>query len=217
MNAPIAVLTPMANPTVEREFRALLPPQCDYVVGRLVSQHKDSEARLRAYAEELPHMLEQFGGLALSGVAFACTASSYLLGRAREDAIARELDLPLLWAAGAVRETLEGLSARKIAVISPYPESIHAAGLEYWRDSGIKVAFEARLEIGSDDTRAIYNLDGSESKGAISKARECQPDAILLSGTGMPTLANIDPSGAPPIISSNLCLAGAMLGLTEQG
>ena len=58
MTAPIALLTPMANPTVEREMRAMLPPECDYVVGRLVGPEGDSEARLRHYAEELPGMLD---------------------------------------------------------------------------------------------------------------------------------------------------------------
>ena len=211
MNAPIAVLTPMANPTVERELRMLLPPECDYVVGRLVSHHRDSEVRLRAYAERLPEMLQQFGGLALSAVAFACTASSYLLGRGHEDAIARDLDIPVLWAAAVIRETLAGLGVQRLAIVSPYPDTIHQAGLAYWRDAGFEIAFDARVKIGSIDTRAIYRLDGCEAENAIGGAKQSKADIILLSGTGMPTLASIDPGGSPPVLSSNLCLAGAMM------
>lgn len=216
MTAPIALLTPMANPTVEREMRAMLPPECDYVVGRLVGPEGDSEARLRHYAEELPGMLDQFGGLALSAIAFACTASSYLIGQARERAIAERLEMPVLWAAAAIRETLAVLGARRIAVISPYPEAIHRAGLVYWAEAGLEIAFDARVGIGSRDTRAIYALDGSEARPRIERALSARPDVVLLSGTGMPTAALTDPGHHPPILSSNLCLARAMIALTES-
>jgi maleate isomerase len=71
--------------------------------------------------------------------------------------------------------------------------------------------FDERVEIGSDDTRSIYALAGSEAQAAVIRAREAAPDAVLLSGTGMPTLALLDPQGMPPIISSNHCLAQAMM------
>ncbi|WFL76327.1 hypothetical protein P7228_09985 [Altererythrobacter arenosus] len=211
MHAPIALMTPMANPTVEREMRLLLPSESDYVVGRLVSDVEDSRERLVRYAEELGQSLTQFGGMPLSAVAFACTASSYLIGIERERDLAGQLDVPVLWAAAVIRDELVRRDVGRVAVISPYPEPIHRAGLAYWSSSGFEIAFDARVEIGSNDTRRIYDLAGSEAEGAIARAREIGPDAILLSGTGMPTLALLDPQGSPPIISSNHCLAQAMM------
>lgn len=211
MTAPIALLTPMANPTVEREMRRMLPPTCDYLVGRLVGTESDSQARLIQYAEELPAYLDQFGGFPLSAVAFACTASSYLVGKQREAEIAGQLDIPVLWASAVIRETLTRIGAQKIAIISPYPVPIHEAGLGYWHDNGFKVVFDSRVEIGSADTRNIYALDGSEARPALARARDARPDAILVSGTGMPTVSLIDPAGRPPIFSSNYCLAQAMI------
>jgi len=210
MSNPLALMTPMANPTVERETHRLLPPDCDYLVGRLVGTEADPMARLRAYAENLPTSLRQFGGLTLAGVAFACTASSYLIGQAGERRIAAEIGIPVLWAAAAIRTRLAALGAQRIAVISPYPDALHAAGLSYWQESGLQVIFNARVEIGSPDTRKIYALDGSEARPALQEARQTDVDAILLSGTGMPTLALVDPQATPPVISSNLCLGEAM-------
>lgn len=208
-----AVLTPMANPTVEAEFRALLPREFPWVTGRLVSDESDGMARLVAYAEGLAESLRQFDALPLSAVAFACTGSSYLIGRGREAELAGELPVPVLWATGAIERHLAALGARRIAVVSPYPVALHQRGLAYWAAGGTEVVHDARVEIGSADTRAIYRLGADAAHAAVQAARASGPDAVLLSGTGMATLALLDPQGAPPVISSNFCLAEALQAL----
>lgn len=215
-SAPIALLTPMANPTVEREMRQLLPPQCDYLVGRLVGTEADSVARLKEYAERLESYLAQFGGLELSAIAFACTASSYLIGTEREAEIAARLSIPVLWASASIREELHARGAKRIAVISPYPSAIHVVGLDHWERAGFEIVFETRLDIGSADTRAIYDLTGAEAVEPIAQAKACNPDVVLLSGTGMPTLAALELDGAPPVISSNYCLGKAIVRLSDK-
>jgi len=207
----IGLLTPMANPTVERELRRLLPDDVDYVVGRLTSDEADSTKRLRAYAEHLDCAVRQFGGMPLSALAFACTASSYLVGREGEDRIAARLRQPVLWAAATVRDALGRARVRRIAVISPYPAAIHAAGLAYWQACGFALVFDRRIEIGSEDTRAIYALGQDAAQAAIDEARQVAPDAILLSGTGMATLSLVESNAEPRVLSSNHCLAAAMI------
>lgn len=209
--APIAVLTPMANPTVERELRQLLPADCAYVVGRLVSTEQDSTHRLRLYAEQLAASLDQFGGMPLDSIAFACTASSYLVGQSGEERIGATINRPVLWAAQAIRRGLAQIGAHRIAVISPYPAEIHLAGIAYWRSAGFEVIDHRRVEIGSADTRAIYGLSTGAAHDALAAAKAAKPDAVLLSGTGMPTLALLDAAGEPPVLSSNQCLAAAMI------
>ena len=91
------------------------------------------------------------------------------------------------------------------------PNVLTTDSLAYWSSAGFVTIFDERVEIGSDDTRSIYALAGSEAQAAVIRAREAAPDAVLLSGTGMPTLALLDLQGMPPIISSNHCLAQAMM------
>ncbi|ANY21075.1 Maleate isomerase [Tsuneonella dongtanensis] len=206
-----AVLTPMANPTVEAEFRALLPPTLPWVTGRLVSDEPDSMKRLVAYAEGMAGAMRQFDSLALSAVAFACTGSSYLVGRERQAELDEAISVPVIWATDAIERRLAMLGARRIAVVSPYPPELHASGLTYWRKGGLEIVFDARVDIGSADTRAIYALGSDAANEALESARAARPDAILLSGTGMPTLPLLDPDGTPPVVSSNLCLADALV------
>lgn len=211
MTGLAAILTPMANPTVEAEMRRLLPPQFDWVTGRLVSAETDSQARLVAYAEDVAASLAQFGTMPLSLIGFACTASGYLIGAERERAIGDALGVPIIWATQAIRSRLTAMGASRIAIVSPYPEPIHKAGLAYWRAAGLEVIHAERVEIGSTDTRAIYALGADAAASAIARARAVQPEAILLSGTGMPTLDHLAPEGDPPVVSSNHCLAQALI------
>jgi maleate isomerase len=204
----VALLTPRENPTVEAEMRQLLV--CDYVVARLVSGAEDSRQRLTDYAERVTDTVGQFGAMPLSAIGFACTASSYLIGVDRERQIAERFETPFLFASSAIAAELERRRVGTIAVISPYPVEIHAAGLAYWRSRGLDVIHEERLEIGSTDTRHIYRLIGEEAVPLVRNALERAPGAVLLSGTGMPTLDLIAPDGEPPILSSNFCLARAL-------
>lgn len=210
-----AVLTPMANPTVEAEFRRLLPSEFAWVTGRMVSREADPMRRLVAYAEELGQSLAQFDSLPLSAIAFACTGSSYLIGDARQRAIAATLPVAVIWAADAIADRLAALGARRIAVVSPYPPALHDTGLAHWRGHGLEIVSDERVEIGSTDTRAIYALTPAQAVVAVRNAKAAKPDAVLLSGTGMPTLDLLAPDGDPPVISSNLCLADALVRLGE--
>lgn len=207
----VAVLTPMANPTVEAEFRHLLPADFPWVTGRLVSDVADPLDRLIAYARDLPAALRQFDTMPITTVAFACTGSSYLIGADGETEIAARLPVPVLWAAATIRARLSALGVRRLAIVSPYPPALHAAGLAYWQAAGLEIVHDARVEIGSADTRAIYALGANAARDAVARALAARPDAVLLSGTGMPSRHLLAPGETPLVLSSNLCLADAMM------
>ena len=207
----VGILTPMANPTVEAELRRLLPPEIDYVVARLVSDSADPAERLVAYAREAGAAVNQFGGMTLAALGFACTGSSYLIHAEESAAIAAAFALPFLFAADAAAAELERRAARRIALVSPYPPPLHAAACAWWEGRGFALAHEARVEIGSADTRAIYRLSGAAAEPAVTAALAAGPDAVLLSGTGMPSLDLLRPDDSIPVLSSNFCLAATLI------
>ena len=214
----IGVGTPQANPTVEPEFRRLLPTDIDYYVTRLISGATDARQRLIEYIEDLPAHLSAYESLRLDGFAFACTGSSYMVGAAWENQIAAqvgaETGYPIVTATMAISAALDRRGVKRLALISPYPDWLTEASIGYWTEAGYDIVGVTRVEIGGEDTAAIYGLARDSACRALAEADLSAADAVLLTGTGLPTLATIaraQPQSSIPILSSNLCLAETVL------
>lgn len=213
--------TPQANPTVEVEFASLLPRAASLFTTRLTSRVTDPLDRLRDYLWRLDDYLGGYDVLSLDAFGFACTGSSYLLGRDREaviaEACAKGRGYPVVTAADAIVWALDRLGARRIAILAPYPAELVEAGKAYFESRGLIVTTHERVETRSADTRTIYELGWEDAQAKLAGFDPLGADVILLSGTGMPSLPLVDAVGTPPVISSNLCLAARMLDVAGRG
>ncbi|MDZ4370176.1 MAG: aspartate/glutamate racemase family protein [Phenylobacterium sp.] len=213
----IGIGTPQANPTVEDEFGIMPPRGMSSNVVRLTSAAEDPLERLRRYIEDLGDTLGDFDVLKPDVFGFACTGSTYLVGHEREREIVAACEArrgyPVVTAAEAILWALERLNARRIVVIAPYPAALVAAGQTYFEGRGLTVLAKHRIETATADTRGIYDLAWGQASEALASLDVKGADAILLSGTGMPSLPVVaagHPSGVP-VISSNFCLAAKMM------
>lgn len=211
----VGIGTPQANPTVEAEMRVLLPANVLPVVARLTSAEPDPLARLWDYLDRLETALEQYDALKPAAFGFACTGSSYLMPAEREEGLIARLEdrfgYPIVTATAAIRRALERMGARRIALASPYPPALADAAADYWRAQGYAFAGIDRIETGSGDTRSIYTLGSADARAAATALAALDADVVLLSGTGMPSLALLaDPPPGATLLSSNLCLAAEL-------
>ncbi len=216
--ARVGVATPQANPTVEPEMRLLLPDSIAVYGTRLTHGSPTVEERLQHYIRHMPDAMRSFGSLKIAVFGFGCTGSSYLAGRALEDELTAqalaEKGIPVITAAQAIRQFLNLAGARRIALVSPYPVALAEAGYAYWRDSGIEVVGKLRVDPDLIDTHNIYELTSADALAAVRKVEKQGADCIVASGTGMPTVPALQVlrrEGGLPVISSNLCLAWALL------
>ena len=208
------MLTPQANTTVEPEFNLLLPPGVAMINARLVSAKDSMTARLLDYFEGFSDTLDQFANAPIGVAAAACTGSSYLAGREREAALVAGITsakgYPFITAALAVVDALRALEATSIALVSPYPDDLTQASRAYWHSHGFAVREIARLSGEAAAFHPVYSLDGSRTGEALSTLAHKTVDAVVMLGTGMPTLraiaTTIGGRGAP-VVSCNLCLA----------
>ncbi len=210
----IGALTPQANTTVEPEFHYLWPPGYAMINARMMSPKKTIEERLVDYWGNVENELRQFANAPIQAVAFGCTGTSYLVGRDAEDAlvekIAREHALPFITSAKAVTDALNALQARRIGLVSPYPPSLTQKSVAYWQSRGFTIAELSGTFNNDSQFHPIYSLSAGSAQEALQKQRNKDLDAIVMLGTGMPTLepiANAAGWDGPPVMSCMLCLA----------
>ncbi len=211
----VAISVPQANTTVEPEMQALMSAGYSLLAARMTSPLQDSRARLVDYFDTLAQTLDRFDVAPVQAAGFACTGSSYLVGRQEDQrrlaVLSAGRGYPVLGAADAIARALQNLGARRIALLSPYPAWLSAAGQDYWRECGLEMLSVASLPEDLLDTRNIYKLRTARVLEIFDQLELRGCDAVLLSGTGMPTLRLIAQLSLPvPVLSSNLSLAWAL-------
>lgn len=196
----IGLLTPQANTTAEPEAQRLLPPGTGMITARLVSTAQAMNDRLVAYIENIDTTTAQFANAPIDALAFACTGSSYLIGREREAALIANSRVPLHTAGTAVVAALATLNARRIALVSPYAPDLTQASAAYWQSHGLTVTQVARIAPDTKGHHPIYALAPEAAAAALAGVRG-DHDAVLLLGTGLPSLGLIAAHRGKPLIS----------------
>ena len=220
--ARIGVLLPPGNPTVEPELYRMAPDGVSLHFARLEAPPSDGppggaagmEERTRAYREGLAGPAAALGQVRPAVVVLAHTASSYALGFGNEQALIDRIaslgGAPALLAAHAALAALRHFEVKRLALGTPYPESISRQGKAYWEAAGFQIVGYHRLA----DVADIYAE--SEERAHLLGRRADAPDAeaVLLSGTGLPTvgvLETLERDLGKPVISSNqACLWRAL-------
>ncbi len=213
-NGLCGVLTPQANTTVEPELWALLPPDQSLITARLVSEKATIEERLIDYTHRFSETAKRFSNAPITCLAAACTGASYLIGAAHEAEIVKEMQVrfgvPFLTAALSTVSALRATNAKRIALLSPYPDSLNEYCLPYWESFDFEVVSLAGPKLENTAFHSIYAMEESGVVASYRELSETDADTVLMLGTGMATLGAILiglDEGLKPAISCNLALA----------
>ncbi|HEX8757298.1 MAG TPA: aspartate/glutamate racemase family protein [Steroidobacteraceae bacterium] len=218
------ILTPQSNAIAEQELRILLPPACSMVSARLTSAGRTLERRLADYGERLDQFLDQFGNIAADAVGVACTGSFYGLDRGEErtrrQARQARRGCPVVTSVDAIDAALRALGIGSIAIVSPYPAWLTESCRSHWVGLGTRVTGVLQLSSGATEPHRIYSLTSASVLEETLRFDVQGAEAILLSGTGMPSLRviqQLEPTRGIPVLSSSLCLAWALARTVDLG
>ena len=210
----VGVLTPQANTTVEPELNILWPPGVSMINARMTSSKDSIVERLQDYLELIDETLDRFANAPIDAVAFGCTGASYLMGHKQEavlsNRIEKERHYPFITAARAVMDSFEALNAKRIGLVSPYPQALTQTCISYWESANYEVGEVANVFNEESDFHPIYSLPAVSATEGLEKLKHKGLDVIVMLGTGMPTLGPLlEASGldGPPVTSCMLSLA----------
>jgi maleate cis-trans isomerase len=202
VRARIGVLVPPGNPTVAPELHRMAPSDVALHFSRLDPGDDPGdpggavgmEVRTRAYLAGLAAPARALAVLSPAVVVLAHTGSSYANGFANEPALIERLaglaKTSAVTAAGAIRSALQHLGVKRLALGTPYPASVSAQGKAYWQVAGFEIVGYHRLE-------GVTNIYAESEERAYALARKADvpaAEAVLLSGTGLPTVGMLQNS-----------------------
>lgn len=205
--ARIGLIVPSSNTVAETECWRLAPEGVTVHTTRMLFDTRQPDP-LSAMEDHLPHALEEVRSADVTVIAYGCTASAL---RTPPENTLSEIEsataLPAVTTMGAVLEAFERFGARRIAVGSPYPETVNAAERAFLEARGYVVTADEAAIVG-EEQRNLRGMCKVPSDRVAKLARDINSadcDLIFLSCSDMATLeviGSLEEELGKPVVSS---------------
>ncbi|MGY3619465.1 maleate cis-trans isomerase family protein [Bradyrhizobium sp. USDA 10063] len=200
------LLVPSGNSVAEPEIRAMLPREVSVLVTRLALRGS-SKPELMRMLDRLEAASELLAAAEVDVIVFHCTAVSTfapeLAGGIRER-IQSASGIRCFTTADAILAGLARLNAKRVSLLTPYIDDVHAREIAFLEANGFQVAGSSNL--GIDTNSEMAGLGPEEILGWAKGAIDPRADACLISCTAIksaPVIAELERVSGIPVLTSN--------------
>src|SRR3954464_15428847 len=215
------VLIPSTNTTVETEFTQLLPPEWQPHYARVKSASIDGSPFSPPLDADVEYQSKLLGTAKVEIVMLIQTSAS-LFSDDYDDKTMRLMqgaNAPGFTSAMAIGEALNALGIKRIALVSPYSETVIASARRYYEGRhGLSVV--ALEGFGATDSYAIGQLGPENAREAFARINRPEIEAFVVPGGNFPTMSSIagwEQEFDKPIVTTNQASFWAMLRTFNTG
>ena len=210
-NPKIGLLALSTDLTIERDFNSIchkLP--LDIFVNRIHNENPLTKENLLKMYEQIESITQKIlPGEKISTVAYACTSGTIAIG---EDKVKKKIQLakPNCQVTTPITSAIKAfnkMNVKKIAVFTPYPESVNETISEYLikKNIGVMSFSTFNLDLDVDFAR----IDPKYLSKVLTELNTNDADALFVSCTALPALEiieEVEKKINKPVFSSNQTL-----------
>ena len=194
INPKIGLLALSTDLTIESDFQSIcqkLP--LDLFVNRIHNENPLTKENLLKMYDQIEPVTEKIlPGQKINTVAYACTSGTIAIG---EDKVKEKVQLvkPGCYVTTPITSTIKAfteMNVKKIALFTPYPESVNKTILEYFNRKNINIISFSTFNIDLDED--IASVDPKYLSETLIKLDISDVDALFISCTALPALEIID-------------------------
>ena len=211
--AKLGVLVPSSNTTMEPELYRLAPQGVSLHFARLKIL-RDTPEEIEGMVGDLEKEAANLADAGLNAICFGCTAGSFYGGIDYDTRIIERIHDVTGTAATttstAVIRALSALKAKKISVLTPYPDWLNEKLRDYFERHGFEIVAMKGLDLetGMEEVppERIYRMAREITKP--------ESDTVFISCTDFPALEIVDrleQDLGKPVVSSNLATMWMLL------
>tara|TARA_B100001123_G_scaffold222005_1_gene250172 strand:- start:123 stop:872 length:750 start_codon:yes stop_codon:yes gene_type:complete len=210
-NPKIGLLALSTDLTIERDFNSVchkLP--LDIFVNRIHNENPLTKENLLKMREQIESITEKIlPGEKINTIAYACTSGTIAIGedKVKEKIRLAKPDCQVTTPITSAIKAFDKMNVKKIAVFTPYPETVNKTISEYLVKKNINVMSFSTFNLDLDVDFA--RVDPKYLSEVLIKLNTNDADALFVSCTALPALEIIDEVEKKinkPVFSSNQTL-----------
>ena len=210
-NPKVGLLTLSTDLTIERDFYSIcqkLP--LDIFVNRIHNENPLTKENLsKMYDQIVPVTEKILPGEKINTVAYGCTSGTIAIG---EDRVKEKIQLakPDCYVTTPITSAIKAfkkMNVKKIAVFTPYPESVNKTIFEYLNKKSINIISFSTFNLDLDVD--IARVDPQYLSKTLTSLNINDADALFVSCTALPALEiieEVEEKINKPVFSSNQTL-----------